>query len=363
MLLYTFIITTTLCFSLLQLVIMDNNLSPFYDSNYDYVLYNFDEKNIEEIKNNKDVNDIYANRIVNLKISKGNKTDECDINFVDHWDKKNISCFGDNRKIIGKFSNDDNGIVLDYFTAKKLGAKTGDTVKICVGKTNIKYKVCMIIEPNKQLFFHQAICLYNDYFIDTYLKEYNQELVYSELYVDANDNKNLEDYFFDSYIGPGMSDMSEKEIKETNRVTITKKDWQISDSKFELEHTPIIIICISMFGMVIIFIFLLRENRTYIENIEKNIAILTILGNRYKNILKMIILGQMMLIFPSVVVSGCITKIIYNILIKNYYLSLSLLTTELLIILAIVLVMLILIGNSVVKKYKKNLLRNFLMSK
>lgn len=362
---YTFVITATICFSSLLLVIVNNQLSPYEESSYDYILTNFDDNNIKELQNNMHIKDVYASRTVSTSIRKGEEVREIDLNCVDEWDTTGITYYSENRQIEGELiytntdkkvnnNSDKNGIVLDVLLAKSLDAKIGDKVYISIGEKELEYEVSMIIEPHVGMTYGQAVCLYDEYFQD----EGISDLSYSILFVDTvegneADNNEIEDYFYNDYIGPGMDGLTKEEIKEINRNTIIKKEWEVSDVESELEHTPPITLGIFILGIVVIFLFVLRECRSQKESMNKKVAILSALGQKSSIVINLIVISQMMIILPSILASGVLTKIIYDGLISNYYLTSRLLIIELGIVVLVTFIMCLIVGIIMHSAYKK----------
>lgn len=362
---YTFVITATICFSSLLLVIVNNQLSPYEESSYDYILTNFDDNNIKELQNNMHIKDVYASRTVSTSIRKDEEVREIDLNCVDEWDTTGITYYSENRQIEGELiytntdkkvnnNSDKNGIVLDVLLAKSLDAKIGDKVYISIGEKELEYEVSMIIEPHVGMTYGQAVCLYDEYFQD----EGISDLSYSILFVDTvegneADNNEMEDYFYNDYIGPGMDGLTKEEIKEINRNTIIKKEWEVSDVESELEHTPPITLGIFVLGIVVIFLFVLRECRSQKESMNKKVAILSALGQKSSIVINLIVISQMMIILPSILASGVLTKIIYDGLISNYYLTSRLLIIELGIVVLVTFIMCLIVGIIMHREYKK----------
>lgn len=344
---YIFVITATICFSSLLLVIINNQLSPYEESTYNYIFTNFDEENIREFKDNKHIEETYAIRTVATSICKDEKVQEIDLNLVEEWDTSGITYYADKRQVKGEFSDADNSIVLDILLARKLDAGIGDKVYITIGEKDLEYEVAMLIEPHVGMSYGQAVCLYNEYFMVNGIND----LAYSMLFVRASDN-GLEDYFYNEYKGPGMDGMTKNDIKEINRNSIIKKEWEISDVESELEHTPPITVGIFILGIIVIFLFVLRECRSQGESINKKIAILSALGQKSTIVIRLIVASQMMIIIPSILVSGMLTKLLYDGLISNYYLPLSLLFIELGIVVMVTFIMCIFVGVIMYKSYK-----------
>ena len=345
---YIFVITATLCFSSLLLVIIYNQMSPYEESTYNYIFTNFDDENINEIKGNEHVEDVYASRVVATSIRKDGEPVEIDLNCVDEWDTTGITYYSDDRMVKGEFTYKDNGIVLDILLARKLDANVGDTVYIAIGENEIEYEVCALIEPHVGITYGQAVCLYNQYFRDKGI----DNLAYSMLFVRTGDDE-IEDYFYNEYKGPGMKGMTKEEIKEINRNTIIKKEWELFDVESELEHTPPIILGIFILGLVVIFLFVLRECRAQGENINKKVAILAALGEKSSIVIRLTVISQIMIILPAILISGVLTKVLYDGLIANYYLPLKLLLAELGIVVIVTFIICLIVGVIMYRSYKK----------
>ena len=327
---YTFVITVTLCFSSLLLVIYNNHLSPYRDSGYNYLLTNFDEDNIEELNKCSDIEGVYPIRTVSANIRMGDKVQTIDLNCVDEWDTQGISYYSASRSVAGEFTKNDNGIVLDVLLARKINADIGDTVYVSIGNNEVEYIVCMLIEPLISGGYGQVVCLYNDYMKNSGMGD----LEYSLLFVKAL-NGDIDDYF-DNYEG-----------------SFIKKAGEVDDVESELAHTPPITIGVFILGVIVIFLFILKECTSQREDINKKIAILVALGQKSNIVIKLIVAGQMLLLIPAIFISGVLTKTIYNVLISNYYLSLGLLVMELVIVLLFTFVVCVVVGIIMYKSYKK----------
>lgn len=351
---YIIIFSIILSFAFLLLVIMDNTISAYKDAKYDYLLTYFNEKNLEDLGENPYIDDIYTTRIVTGEMSSVlGKENDVDINLVDDWDKKGISYLGISRKIAGSLeTTGENGIILDALVAKKLHVGVGDTVNIVIKENMVPFRVVMEIEPIVGM--KNAVCLYNSYFLDNWKQYYKEEPCYSCAFVKGNNKEKLDNYFYNSYIAPDMEEEDFEYRKEINISSNIKKEWSLEEAQNGLEYAPPITICVSVLGIFILFLFVLRESSSNIFFVEKSIAVLKTMGIKGRTIIAFVCLGQTMILLPALIAATIfVKKVVYDVLITNFYLTWNLCGTIFLIVMFLAIAIAFLIGIILCKKVKK----------
>lgn len=363
LLIYIFVFTVTMCFSSLLITIWYNNVSPYLVSKYSYVMTNFDENNMKDLADNNNVIDMYSSRIVSTEIKNDENVEKIDINIVDKWDNKSISYFGINRKTAGSIDYDgDDGIILDVLLARKIHVSVGDKISIKIKDEYIDYTVIMLIEPINELGIGQGVCLNNEKFREKWNEKFEEQPALSLLFLETNKSNDFEDYLYNEYIGPDTENESMDSVREINRSTIIKKEWSIEDVESELEHTPPVTVCISILGIIIIFIFVWRESSSKSMGLEKNNAILVSQGAKSSLMTKLTIVGQEMIIIPSIILSGIIVKVLYDNLITNYYLPMKIILTEMVVVIIISFMLCLVVGVCLNKKISKKNISQILKS-
>lgn len=339
---YAFVITVSLCFSFVLLVRYDNYIRAYNNSSFDFRLRCFDDNNIAELKNNKCIKKMYKVGCANSVLIKGKNEKNVTINFVEYWDEEGISYFGKNMKVKGNYSEEKNAIVIDALVANALKINIGDYVDLIIDENKVTFKVCMIIEPNRNEGDGQVVCVYNDYILEHEKKP--EKLWCSYLFLETDNSDEIEDYLYNDYTDPDMRGHTKEEIKEVNFNYIDKKEWLIENVNDELEYTPPITVCISILSMIIFFIFLLRELTSKKIFEDKDIAILLSIGLKEKDLIPVTVLGQGIEVFPASIFAFFITKLIYDKLVLNYYLSNKLLMNVYVIVVIVTVLMCILVG-------------------
>lgn len=354
-LIYIFIFTVTMSFSLLLIIIWYNNVSPYIESNYSYLMTNFDENNMTNLAENENVIDMYSSRCISTEIKKDENVENIDINLVDEWDKKSISYFGINRKTSGSIDYVGNdGIILDVLLARRINASVGDKIGIKIKDEYIDYTVIMLIEPISAMGSGQGVCLYNEKFREKWNEKFEEQPVLSLLFLETNKSNDFENYLYNEYIGADTINEDIDYIREINRSTIIKKEWSVDDVERELEHTPPVTVCISILGMIIIFLFIWREASLKSLGLEKNNAILISQGAKSSLMTVLTIVGQEMIIIPSIIISGLMVKLLYDNLINAYYLPVRIIVIEVVAVIIISFVLCLIVGMCLNKKISKN---------
>lgn len=351
---YIVIFSIILSFVFLLLVIMDNTISAYKDAKYDYWLTYFNEKNLEELSENEYIDDIYTTRIVTGEISSMLfREKSVDIHLVDDWDKKGTSYLGISRKIAGNLEDTgENGIILDALVAKSLHVGVGDTVYIIIKENKVPFRVIMEIEPIVGM--KNAVCLYNSYFLDNWNRFYNEEPCYSCAFVKGNNMEKLDAYFYNEYIAPDMEGEDLEYRKEVNISSNIKKEWSLEEAQNGLEYAPPITICVSVLGIIIFFLFVLRESSSNVFFVEKSIAVLKTMGIKERTIITFVCLGQTMTLLPALIIATILVKkVVYDVLITNFYLTWNLCGRIFLIVMLLSIAIAFLIGIILCKKVKK----------
>lgn len=317
-----FIFTVFYAFSLLLIMIYENKISQYNESSYDYMLTNFDEENIENIKSQIFVEGTYATRLVNSTLHNGSKEELILLNLVDEWDKNNISYMGLNRSAKGDFNNtQENSIVLDILTARKINVGIGDTVDLYFKDIKCTYKIAMLLEPDASSGEGLGVCLYNSYFCDAWGKAFPTMPPYSLLYVNTNDDSKADEYFYNEFVGPRMGEKAHEDIVKANENSNIKKLWNIEEAKRDLKFTPSVTVIISILGIIALFIFILRETSSKMNILNKDLAILSTIGMKLSHMTRYFLISCCGVQIPAILVSSVIVKkIIYDLLISNYYL-------------------------------------------
>ena len=351
---YIVIFSIILSFVFLLLVIMDNTISAYTDAKYDYMLTDFNQENLEGLSENPYIDDIYTTRIVTGEMtSKLGRENDVDIHLVDDWDKKGTSYLGISRKIAGSLEDTgENGIILDALVAKKLHVGVGDTVNIIIKDKKVPFQVVMEIESIVGM--KNAVCLYNSYFLDKWNQFYKEEPAYSWAFVKGNNIEKLDDYFYNDYIAPDMEKEDSEYRREVNISSNIKKEWSLEEAQNGLEYAPPITICVSVLGIVIFFLFVLRESSSNVFFVEKSIAVLKTMGIKERTIITCVCLGQTMTLLPALIIATIfVKKVVYDVLITNFYLTWNLCGTIFLIVMFLAIVIAFLIGIILCKKVKK----------
>ena len=351
---YIIIFSIILSFAFLLLVIMDNTISAYKDAKYDYLLTYFNKKNLEELSKNPYIDDIYTTRIVTGEIVSGlGKDSNVDINLVDDWDKKGTSYLGICQKVAGNIKDTgENGIILDALVAKNLHVGVGDTIYIVVKENKVPFRVVMEIEPIVGM--KNAVCLYNSYFLDNWKRVYKEEPCYSCAFVKGNNTEKLDDYFYNAFIAPNMEGEDLAYRKEVNIASNIKKEWNLEEAQNGLEYAPPITICISVLGIFILFLFVLRESSSNVFFVEKSIAVLKTMGIKKRTIITFVCLGQIMVLLPALIAATILVKkIVYDMLITNFYLTWDLCRTVFGIVMLLSIGIAFLTGIILCKKVKK----------
>ena len=351
---YIVIFSIILSFIFLLLVIMDNTTSAYTDAKYDYLLTYFNEKNLEDLSENPYIDDIYTTRIVTGEMSSAlGKEDGVDINLADDWDKKGTSYLGISRKIAGSLEDTgENGIILDALVAKKLHVGVGDTINIVIKEKEVPFRVIMEIEPIVGM--KNAVCLYNSYFRDNWNRFYKEDPCYSCAFVKGNNIEKLDDYFYNTYIAPDMEREDLAYRKEINISSNIKKEWTLEEAENGLEYAPPITICVSVLGIFILFLFVLRESSSNVFFVEKSIAVLKTMGIKERTIIAFVCFGQTMILLPALMAANILVKkAVYDLLITNFYLTWNLCGRIFLIVMLLSAAIALLIGIILCKKVKK----------
>ena len=147
LLLYTLVITISMCFSTILLVIYDNKVTQYYQSSYDYMLRYFDDNIIELLEENEHIKDTYKVGIYNYEMKHRNKSESVEVFYVPYWDEEGLTYLSDKRKVKGSISNDENSIMIDALLAHELNVDIGDIVYVKNNGKDIPFKINVIIEP------------------------------------------------------------------------------------------------------------------------------------------------------------------------------------------------------------------------
>lgn len=343
---YVIIFTIVLSFALLLPAIMDTTTDGYRTSDYDYMVTYFDKKNMEELENNENISQIYPVRIVTgIVTSKFSKLNGIDIYLADEWDKNNLTPFNANRKEYGSINEKiDNGIILDTITANNLHVKVGDSVSLEIGEQNLSYKVTMLVNP---VLMGQPVveCLYNNYFRDVWNSYYQEEPTYSILYVKAKNLNRLDNYLLKEYVATQMIGESKEDIQIMNLQSNLSRAYQLELAENSLEYAPPVTVVVSLLGMAILGLFIVREATNKIEDIGKTIATLGVMGLRKSTIILFTFAGQVLYLVPASIVSIILVKLgIYDCLIGNYYLSWKLVYSALELIFIMIIIISLLSG-------------------
>lgn len=349
---YLLVMTISLCFSMLLLVIYDNDVTPYHQSYYDYSIYWLDNNTIDVLKKNKHIKELYYDGIYCYDMYYNNKSAHIDMIYVPYWDVNGLTVYSDKRKVKGNLSDDKNSIMIDALLARELNVDVGEVVYINNNGKEIPFKVCIIIEPFESRMTSKAVCVCNDY-VERNMGVSKENLLCSEMFLKTDGSKEIEDYLFYEYVPPECEKYTKEKLHEVDLRTVYKKEWEIESAKEELEHTPPVTICISLLALVIIFIFVLREATSQKINNDKDIAILESIGMKRKVILPVTMIGQLMIIIPAIGLSSFLVKKIYDRLITNYYLSYRLIVMEAVILLIASIFICFIVSLIVVIKNKK----------
>jgi hypothetical protein len=212
----------------------------------------------------------------------------------------------------------------------------------------------MLIEPSGDFYEETGVCLYNSYFKKQWSRYFSEEPYYSRMFVNGNNEKELDDYFYNDYIAPGMDNESLDDIKKMNLSCIHKKVWSIEEVEEEMEFAPPVTICVSILGMVLTLFFIWRESSSKSYFLVKNMAVLSTVGMRKIYIVLYIFIGQSIVLLPSICVAALIVKkVVCDILISNYYLSWNLVGGSTIIVAGISMISSLLVGIGLSLKFKK----------
>ena len=123
-------------------------------------------------------------------------------------------------------------------------------------------------------------------------------------------------------IAPDMEGEDLAYRKEMNIASNIKKEWNLEEAQNGLEYAPPITICISVLGILILFLFVLRESSSNVFFVEKSIAVLKTMGIKKRTIITFVCLGQTMILLPALIAATIFVKnVVYDVLITNFYLT------------------------------------------
>ena len=262
----------SLSFFLYVLVLYDSEILDFNRMGFDYILTDFSEDGVKDLREREDVEGLYPLRLISAPVGTGA---ELNIYLAGEWDREGLSFLSTKRAVAGRAGDLSEGsIVMDILTARSLRLKTGDTVSIRIGKSGvIKRRLDMLLEPENVLMSGAVVMLMDDGFRKEWLANFGEEPEYSVMFLKGS-GKELENYLYRDYCGPLGKDEGPDERRQIARSTVIKKDWLKADAGRNFLFTPPAAIAVCALSVLLSVFLVRRESKGKAEKMRRRMQTL-----------------------------------------------------------------------------------------
>lgn len=303
----------------------------YSQTEFDFIVREFNEYQIEEIGRLPFVDVVFPVRIISGSLMTENSVAKnlITIYAANSFEGREASFFSD--KLIIKMDNnillneDMNPIIIDYITARELRVRLGDKLYIPFGKdgTKVLFNVAAISET--AMGTQQALILWKGEQQNVFNKHFGNDLYYSEMFVKTNDIEIARDYFLYEYIPMQMVDEGHfslydiDKILEFNQNMLTEREKKLELILWELTFTPPIVFITAILGFITYLLVLYREVDKKVKGAEKSLSILHALGMPKIYFVLYLLLDTVLIHFPLLGVSTLIVKyVIYDLLMSSF---------------------------------------------
>jgi len=350
---------------MLLYVVYYNQISAYKGATYDYVLRDISQEQVYEIAQKNFVSESFAVRILGaeLCVAGDGNTKDVDIYLCDSWSGIDITYFAGNRIVSGKILDIENGIILDILTARALRVGVGDTVTFCVGnnENTLTYTIMMLIEPVETSLYGTALAIYSDYFTSIWLKNFENDVEYSKMFLQSYDFVEASDYLINEFRSVYMTSSTDEDNIFYNQKINVSRMQQISDIEYDMQFTPEMYIIISCLAALVYCLFVFRETDKKRDYLSKNFAIFHVLGSGKGIVLFYFIFENLIMQIPALLIAAVLSKlIIYDLFITNYYLPWSILGGVMIIGIVITIFSAVFISGFIYRAFKKQSLSQLL---
>ncbi len=301
----------------------------YAETNFDLIVKGFSEKQISQIQRLAFVTDVFPVRIFTTEAKCGTRRMLIDVYAADSFNLMDASYFADRLLIRASkqilTSNALNPIIIDREIAGELNARIGDSILLLFGKdkTEIPFTVAAISEPLQDL--PEVLILWRGEQKSIYKKAFEENPVYSLMFVKTKDKERAKSYFLNEFIpmqmiGEGLLDIDDSnEINRFNRAMLIDREEYLRELRYELRYTPPIVAVTSMLGFIAYLMVLYRETNKIIVQQKKDFSILYSLGMPRIYFMYHLISETLLLHGPSLLAAILLTKyVVYDYLMRAF---------------------------------------------